>query len=544
MSRGSANDAQKVMDMLNDYKAKKSYKIYWGINELEGEVITSFSRDTLPFVTDDNMINLVHAGAFTDGEKHNARTLQLNGRNEKELQTFLTTNCTSLNAVDTHSSAKNVMEFMFPRKFGGEVVYTNTGKSDLTSSVRKMLIEVKSSSKENALIVQMLERLCTSMDISHVLRNSIVFGATPQNGFVFIATRQIPVERSDTNQVSLYMFRVELSDLLYMWQLASNIDDSTAYLTTDAPLLLHSLDKLGYVAWLCRVRLLDWSQHRVYAITLPEKIQWPDSQAVSSNESLAEANTDTKGGRLVVGVRGDSPHFAVKIVCIDEEFQRELGVLDAVKPSYFISGISWVGKGKGKVSRNKGARVHAPESTAEVFKQHAGGRNKIKSWWSLKQTTRPLLGGALVMHVGENIPEPLDDTLRRVVFHDCIISLRPFHEAGYLHTDLRLPNLLKFQGKYQPVDFGDAVKTGALVNVDDFSQGRKQLLAAANNSTQRCIKWNIGHDIEMLSRAVFAAPILVSVKEEEEGCVERMAHKRSQCEQYTSQPPVKKKRNK
>ena len=116
----------------------------------------------------------------------------------------------------------------------------------------------------------------------------------------------------------------------------------------------------------------------------------------------------------------------------------------------------------------------------------------------------------MIVRVGENVPDPLDHVSRCAVFTDCIEALQSLHEKGYCHTDLRLPNLLKFDEKYEPVDFGDAVKTGTAVCIEDFSEGRRKLLTAAaagHTSARNSIEWNVGHDIEMLARAVFGAPV-------------------------------------
>ena len=76
----------------------------------------------------------------------------------------------------------------------------------MTSSVRRMEFEVKSAGNEDALLLQMLERF-TSLDVSHLLKNTLVFGATPAEAFVFIGTRSIPASRPDSNIKSLYLFR-------------------------------------------------------------------------------------------------------------------------------------------------------------------------------------------------------------------------------------------------------------------------------------------------------------------------------------------------
>ena len=113
-----------------------------------------------------------------------------------------------------------------------------------------------------------------------------------------------------------------------------------------------------------------------------------------------------------------------------------------------------------------------------------------------------------------------------------MLSLKRIHHAGYYHTDIRLPNILKFEdNKYSLIDFGDAVKKGATVNINRFSQGRKSLVTdlvvtavavaavengannvdySHNSKTTAVLKWNRAYDVEMLLRAVFNAPAMMT----------------------------------
>ena len=517
-TRGSANDAQKIVKMLNTY-LNESHTICFGAKSFPGTIIDSFSFKNLPNIKESDMIRLAGAKKFTPKAKTEAKNLQLSGTNEIKLQECLGRSLEQLKAIDTHTSIGNAVEFMLPRDFGGKVVYSNTCKADLTSSVRRMVYEVKSPGQENSLVVQMLERLVTSLDISHVLRNSIVFGATPSNGFIFIGTRDVPVNRGDANKVSLHLFKVSLEDSLYMWQLASNIENASAYLTSDAPLVLRSLSRLEVDSWLCRIHLLDWSQHRVYDITLPEKVQWPESL-----EDLSEEDNAAK--KSCIAVECQCPHFAMKVIRDDEAFKRELRVLTTIEPGYFISGVS----GNGEVTGPLEISDQTKKLLAKRRKTLNSSKEKDKGWWSLKKisTLSHSPGGVLIMRVGENVPHPLDHVSRCTVFTDCIEALQSLHEKGYCHTDLRLPNLLKFDEKYEPVDFGDAVKTGTAVCIEDFSEGRRKLLTAAaagHTSARNSIEWNVGHDIEMLARAVFGAPVTED-KERDPACPVALNKKR------------------
>jgi hypothetical protein len=287
-------------------------------------------------------------------------------------------------------------------------------------------------------------------------------------------------------------------------------------LTIDAPLLLRSLEKLELDPWLCRVHLLDWSQNRVYDVTLPKEVSWPSSKK--------PRHENKNVGKKCIGVAYNSPSFAVKVVCNDQMFQHELGVLSAVAPSFFICGVSYDGVISGDAS--------CLSTTEAANAQEARARKAVGSdegWWSKKFYSQGCEsqqgGGVLIMKVGENVPdlEDFNHNLRCDVVNDCLAVLRSVHQEGYCHTDLRLPNVLKFNGKYTPVDFGEAVLVGAEVCVDDFSEGRKKLLADASSSRPgRKMEWHKEHDVEMLMRAVFDIPVS-GMSHEEDSSVEQLS---------------------
>jgi hypothetical protein len=108
------------------------------------------------------------------------------------------------------------------------------------------------------------------------------------------------------------------------------------------------------------------------------------------------------------------------------------------------------------------------------------------------------------MERGMSLPEELDGGLRLAIFDDCVRAIRRCHDKGYFHTDLRLPNVLRFRDRYEPVDFGEAVKAGQGVLIETLSDSRKQLVTlTTSNSTHEM--WSSGHDTEMLARSVFGA---------------------------------------
>lgn len=309
-----------------------------------------------------------------------------------------------------------------------------------------------------------------------------------------------------------------------MWQLASNTKGPSSFLTDDAPLLLSSLQALSIDPWICRVHLLDWSQHRVYDITLPEMVQWPKANKLSPDE-------DWESGKTCVGVACDSPTFAMKVVCSNDAFRREAMVLHKIGPSFFICSVGSSRKTNGDLS---GVVTDASFNIHNVRAKALNSARKGEGWWRSQNRGRAQGGGVLVMRVGESKfdLENEDDeqdthAWRCAVVNDCLASIELMHSAGYCHTDLRRPNLLQFDQKYVPIDFGDAVKIGEEVSVDEFSEGRKNLVTAAARCTPgSTICWGKEHDVEMLFRAVFDIPVSSNSLEKLEGVNSRKRIKR------------------
>ena len=462
-SRGHSTTSVEIQSMLKAFVDDTDKHVYYGNESKASEEFSGFSARALPVITEDDLLKLAGGGRVETG-------LVLTGTNEKELQAFLSSNISALHAVDTHDIGSKV-EFLNPRAFDdGKIGYTNTGKADLTSCKRRMVFEVKSKKQDDLLAFQMLERLVTSMDISHITKRCIIFGATPDLGLVFIGVRHVPTSRQAPHRVSVHLFSVSIKEIIKMWLMASEVQGPSDFLTEDAPLVLNSLHEAGLDPWLCRIRLLEWSQHNVYAVTSPKKYFF------DKKESL--------------GVCCDAPEFAIKVVKDDKAFKREHDVLKATKQFYFLGascksgGISMSPKGLSGVC-------------CEDYRAQSG-------WGHWSRDVTATTGGVIFMLLGESLPEDLDGGLRIRVINDCIPQLRIIHGMGYVHTDLRLPNILAFSGKYAPIDYGEAVKIGSDVNLTEFSERRKVCVMLSPDVSS--IKWGAERDIEMLFRAVYSCP--------------------------------------
>lgn len=198
-------------------------------------------------------------------------------------------------------------------------------------------------------------------------------------------------------------------------------------------------------------------------------------------------STEEERSSECVGVVTNHPDFAMKIIHCSGSFNTEVNALFAIKPPYFISGISF----KGDVTPGT-YPLPTPNSSIPLI-----GNTSEGGWWT--RTPRPSNGGCLLMEMGEALPDPLEHSTRHDIFNQIYRSLAHMHALRYCHTDVRLPNILKFGDKYCLIDYGEVVATGAMVDIEEFSDGRKDLVSELGPY----VSWESGHDVAMLARAVY-----------------------------------------
>ena len=483
MSRGSANAHSKLCTQLNAYAKDNDSKLHFG-KDLVAAIKKNFDRTRLPIIEEADFdelacINLEKTAEHKKKRKKHIGSLK--GSDEQALQDKLQDLCYS---VDTHTSLGDAVEFMPPRNFSDDVVaFTNTGKADSTSTVRRMVFEVKSKGCEDDLLLQMLERF-TALDMSHLLKNVLVFGATPTEAYVFIGTRSIPESRQEDNVKSLYLFRTTNDLILQYWWRASQCTP-LSFLTEDAPFVLHALMQMKIDPWLCRVRLCGWSQSRVYDITLPKRVKWSTGKF--------------DGHKHCIGAVVDAVTFALKVISDNKAFQKEETALQAIRPSFLLGTLSFC----------DAALIHTVPNKIDIKKRmksmHTARVNNLlasadeNGWWR-NIPTCPSTGGVVVMKYGKPlIPDSFSYDMQLQMFNDCFQCLMEMHNKKFCHTDVRLANILQFGDKFGLVDFGEAVRRGSTVNIGDFSEGRRKLVTTS--SSLEPLKWKYQHDIAMLARA-------------------------------------------
>ena len=256
---------------------------------------------------------------------------------ESDLQSILSREAGSARAIDTHATRNDMIEFMLPRDFLSGSIFSNTGKCDLTSLSRRMVFEVKPPKQKEALILQIIQRVTSSLDISHILSNAIAFGLAGGKCYLCIGTRKIPNSRVDCNQKNIFLFELAVENIDKYWRIASNCEPED-FLTEDGVYLWHAISpKVN--PFLCRIRLLDWSQSRVYELTFPETFENPTSNIAQVLVPPPPNGSDGRSGRstttcLGVRVEGDMV-FTMKVVLQQDSFLQEAKANAAIQSDHY-----------------------------------------------------------------------------------------------------------------------------------------------------------------------------------------------------------------
>jgi hypothetical protein len=322
------------------------------------------------------------------------------------------------------------------------------------------------------------------MEMYHLLEYCILFGATPDNSYMFIARRTCVNGTQDSSMTSLHMYQIERSLVMPMWQL---VTQHARQLHVDAALVLRAVQSLGVNPWLCCIKRIAHSMHNVYAVTFPSIISYP------SNSSSSRKQCE--------GVIADQPHFVIKVIQQDVAFNKEYSCLQRLKPDYFLGGMPF------SQSVVQPRDLHAqlpvpPVSDIELSSSITACSIADVVWW--RTNPIPTCGGVLLMKIGQPISiATLPQVARWAIYKDCVNCINKLADEGYHHTDVRLANILRFDDVYQLIDYGEVVVIGDTVNLNQCSEERKHSIALRFGDDGSHVCWDRGHDIEMLVRTLF-----------------------------------------
>ena len=516
-----------------DIERKRYNRFHWGTSVLQPNLQnTKFNLQNIEFIGEAQFVSLVFRHDEESSAEDAAKATKnasapesqppifgfetienLNSLSEVELQTILSKNVDAALAVDTHASRCHMIEFIVARSFVKDTVFSNTGKCDLTSLQRRMAFEVKAPNCGPQLVLQIIQRVKVALDVSHILSNAIAFGLTGDRCYICIGTRVIPESRSASHQKSIHLFQLAVADIDKFWRIASNCQPED-YLTADGAHILHSLRFAAPSKnpFTCRIRLLDWSDSRVYELSLPDTFEFPseysaDEEGVEEDEG-SQSKGDTRSGknkkRCYRGVSASAGEkFSLKVLLdggTTAADQNEVAVNEAIEPAHYCGSVTF--------SSAAAPTCKILGATSAAFAQHSYADNIAATGWFKRCPKLPQQGCVIFMRCG--VPFAITDEAAmksclslEKVYNDCFNDLVYIHEKGYVHTDVRMANIVKFGDKFSLVDFGLAVRAGSLVNLATRSEYVRQYLLSPEKAQCESVSWVAALDFDMLVRSIF-----------------------------------------
>lgn len=150
-------------------------------------------------------------------------------------------------------------------------------------------------------------------------------------------------------------------DVPTLWATLSDFGMRRQHFSMDAGHIWETLVNLGLFPMTCQVRYCGCSLTKVYDVTLPTLVQFPDDvlRAVKVEEGIAveeevileqekppqERKTyvgiSVGPSQLEPGLKRDYSEFVMKIVLVDTSFVQEVTVLEEIGPPYYLCSISF-----------------------------------------------------------------------------------------------------------------------------------------------------------------------------------------------------------
>ncbi len=518
-----------------DIESKLYNRFHWGTSVLQPNLQNiKFNLQNIEFIGEAQFVSLIFRHDDESSAEDAAKATKiasapesqppifgfetvenLNSLSEVELQTILSKNVDAALAVDTHASRCHMIEFIMARSFVKDTVFSNTGKCDLTSLQRRMAFEVKAPNCGPQLVLQIIQRVTVALDVSHILSNAIAFGLTGDRCYICIGTRVIPESRSASHQKSIHLFQLAVADIDKFWRIASNCQPED-YLTADGAHILHAL-RLASPSlnpFTCRIRLLDWSDSRVYELSLPDTFEFPSEYCSSADEEGEEEDEgsqskgDTRSGknkkRCCRGVSASAAgeKFSLKVLLdggTTAADQNEVAMNEAIEPAHYCGSVTF---------SSSSAAAAAPtckilSATSASFAQHSYADNIAATGWFKRCPKLPQQGCVIFMRCGVPFAALKSCLSLEKVYNDCFNDLVYIHEKGYVHTDVRMANIVKFGDKFSLVDFGLAVRAGSLVNLATRSEFVRRYLVSPEKAQCESVSWVAALDFDMLVRSIF-----------------------------------------
>jgi hypothetical protein len=529
-----------------------------------------------------DIVTMASPSAVTEAERQMPlRTLLSRGEGtEKQAQQVISSpDCLKLLSAVNTSAATNSL-YSLPRRVGqSDNVYPATARIDLLSQKCPMGMEVKATSVTStaggSLVVVDIEGLTQGLRRLWVMRSTnacintfIMFVVTGRSAWLLLFTRTVESYRNG-NFETITLTRIKHEDVWRTWLGYTKMTEDNAawFLTCDAVHIMSTLNCIVSPS-LCGTQLLQASNHRVYAVSLPKIFRHRDA-----------------GGRWkkIVGITSVDPDFCLKVIPKRETFNNEAKAALEVCVSYharFSSSLFYViGTHElptliaadqlqlGSISIEDSNRddivedreeedenepdaegvqqapsddsstrdlelAMAPEKPIAAFLSAAKDASKFVERVKTERTPLRLkhlvcknisgcawnndcpdaygTGGTIVMRVG--IPDTIAIKNMTEVLAGIYECLEAIHEAGWLHCDIRASNILRFGDRFQLVDLDCAQFVGlnsptrtAELKLRGGGQYNSRPPRLSSHKIGDTIMWSRSFDCEMAALCVARA---------------------------------------
>jgi len=259
----------------------------------------------------------------------------------------------------------------------------------------------------------------------------------------------------------------------------------------------------------CRIRLLDWSDSRVYELSLPDTFEFPsecsaDEEGEEGEDEGSQSKGDTCSGKnkkrccRVRASTSAGEKFSLKVLLdggTTAADQNEVAVNEVIEPAHYCGSVTF--------SPAAAPTCKILTATSAAFAQHSYADNIAATGWFQRCPKLPQQGCVIFMRCGIPFAALKSCLSLEKVYSDCFNDLVYIHEKGYVHTDIRMANIVKFGDKFSLVDFGLAVRAGSLVNLATRSELVRRYLVSPEKAQCESVSWVAALDFDMLVRSIF-----------------------------------------
>ena len=370
--------------------------------------------------------------------------------------------------LDTSTANRGVPYYIL----NGQKLGTDGAKPDGMSTCGPLCIEIKKGSPskkiiddDKGVIRQGINRVRLQMMMHAFLRVSVCICLTQSHAHVVWALRL------KYHKQEMYFARIDLSKWAVLWRSINEVFKSKydSFIMPDGAALMYAMQGMGWDPWRRRSRWLKHSMSNVYAVYPLNK-----GKGVNKFEHVIKVIINSDYSEAVV-------------------WENLLPSLKAAYGNPFFAIRGW--------KSNK--QVYS-DGDVEVNYDDVKGNNDDKSYYWHTSKYKTVIENIskdcemLVMHRGEHVEEGNVD-----VFEDVRKCLVAIHNNGWMHMDVRLPNVLKFGDTYQLIDFGFTQKIEKdKVTETTLSSGRLEVAKNAgivlqDHNEDDLVPWSPDKDIWM-----------------------------------------------